>query len=388
MESRFCLPNYKDGSIVNLMSSIGGAFGWKSGYKELKGFSSKEIKKYKNVVLIVVDGLGYEYLKEKGRGSFMNENLKGKMTSVFLPTTACAISSFLTGDAPQQHGYTGWHMNLKEIGVVVAILPFVPRVGGEVLSKQGVDVRKIFGSKSFCSRIKGKCFSINPGSVVNSDFSKYVSKGSKRLSYKSLNGFFRQIKKVIGGGGRKYVYAYWNEFDETAHDYGVGSKKTKKHFEKLDREIKKFAESIKVNDTLLIITADHGFIDTPLDRIIWLEKYPKLQECLTLPLCGEGRVAYCYVHPSKIKQFEKYVKGKLSRYCWLYGGEDLIKKNLFGLGKANPKLFDRVGDYVLVCKDNYIIKDKVGEEKKKPHVGHHGGISREEMLVPLVVIES
>jgi len=189
MKPKLRLPNYSGGSIVNLMSSIGGAFGWKSFYSNLDLLSPKEIKKYKNVVLIVVDGLGYEYLRENGNGSFLKENLKGFMTSVFLPTTSCVIPTFLTGEAPQQHAYTGWHMNLKEIGVVAAILPFVPRVGGEVLSKQGVDIRKIFDSKSFYSRIKSKCYSINPESVVNSDFSKYVSKDSKKLSYKGLNGF-------------------------------------------------------------------------------------------------------------------------------------------------------------------------------------------------------
>lgn len=115
-----------------------------------------------------------------------------------------------------------------------------------------------------------------------------------------------------------------------------------------------------------------------------------MEECLSLPLCGEGRSVYCYIHPSKVNQFERYVKNSLGRYCWIYKSEYLIKKNFFGLFKPNPKLFDRVGDYILICKDNYIIKDKVsvGEEKKKPHIGHHGGASKEEMLVPLVVVKT
>src|SRR3989344_4941128 len=106
MKSKFCLPNYKNGSVVNLMSSIGRAFGWKSEYGELKNLTSKEIKKYKNVVLIIVDGLGYEYLMKQER-SFLKENLRGKMTSVFLPTTTSALTSILTGVAPQQHAFTG-----------------------------------------------------------------------------------------------------------------------------------------------------------------------------------------------------------------------------------------------------------------------------------------
>ena len=46
------LPNYEDGSIVNLMSSIKKSLGGKHPYKELKVLSSKDIKGSKNVVLL------------------------------------------------------------------------------------------------------------------------------------------------------------------------------------------------------------------------------------------------------------------------------------------------------------------------------------------------
>jgi hypothetical protein len=37
----------------------------------------------KNIVLLIVDGLGYEYLLNEGRGSVFCEYLTGQMTSVF-----------------------------------------------------------------------------------------------------------------------------------------------------------------------------------------------------------------------------------------------------------------------------------------------------------------
>ena len=58
-------PNYKDGSIVNLMSSILRHFGSKSKYKPLKIFPDDSLKNSKNIVLIVIDGLGFEFLKKK-----------------------------------------------------------------------------------------------------------------------------------------------------------------------------------------------------------------------------------------------------------------------------------------------------------------------------------
>jgi hypothetical protein len=38
-------------------------------------------------------------------------------------------------------------------------------------------------------------------------------------------------------------------------------------------------------------------------------------------------------------------------------------------------------------KDNYAIKDLVLGETRNEWIGHHGGMSEDEMFVPLVIIE-
>jgi len=382
------LPDYHGGSIVNLMSSIARAFGGKTPYQELKILSSKEIKKFRNVALVVIDGLGYEYLKDQVNKSKLNNYLRGSMTSVFLPTTACAVTTFLTGVAPQQHAFTGWFMLLKEIGIVSKILPFSPRFGGKPFSSEGFDIKKVLDQQAFFKRIKSRNYSINHRDIAYSDFTKRMSENSKILAYNSLNGFFSKIKKAIRSGKeKKYIYAYWPEFDSLSHKYGAYHKKSNRHFLEIDRKIDNLVKDLRGTNTLLIITADHGSITTPLTRIIKLEDHPKMNECLSLPLCGEGRVAYCYVHPDKTKQFEDYVNKNLNKYCYLFRSQELIDRHFFGLFSSNPKLRDKIGDYVLILKEDYIIKDKIKNEKKEPHIGHHGGVSREEMFVPLILIK-
>lgn len=378
-------PDYTN-SIVNLMSSIQGGFGKRSRYKELQQLPSKELKKSKNVVLMVFDGLGYEFLKRKE--SILAKNMRGKITSVFPPTTAAAITTFLTGTAPQQHAFTGWFMLLKELGIVSTILPFNPRIGGLSYTEQGIKVEQILGVPGLSQKIQECCYIIQPEKVVHSPFSKAVSKRARRIGYNTLNGFFRQIKKVIlSHHRRKYIYAYWPMFDSLAHKYGINSTKTEKHFNGIDRRMRKFVKSIAGSNTTLLVTADHGHIDTSEDRVIKLEDHPALKECLTLPLCGEPRTVYCYVHPSKKKQFESYVRTKLKRYCTLYKSHDLISNNYYGLFQPNPQLIERIGDYILIMKENYILKDRILSQKRHFHVGNHGGISKEEMFVPLVVVK-
>lgn len=44
-------------------------------------------------------------------------------------------------------------------------------------------------------------------------------------------------------------------------------------------------------------------------------------------------------------------------------------------------------DGSIVNKENYVIKDFILGEPEHFHIGYHGGVSQEEMFVPLVVIK-
>ena len=120
-------PDYEGGSIVNLMASIEAAFGRRASYPELRDLASDEIAGARNLCLLVIDGLGWRYLARALGGGALRRHARAAITSTFPTTTATAITTFMTGLAPQQHGLTGWHMYFRELGTVLAVLPFRPR---------------------------------------------------------------------------------------------------------------------------------------------------------------------------------------------------------------------------------------------------------------------
>lgn len=381
-------PNYQNGSIVNLMSSIKRVLGGKSKYKPLEFFDFSNISK-KNIVLIIIDGLGYNYLTKYGKDSFLYKNLKGKMTSVFPATTASAMTTFSTGLAPQQHALTGWFMYLKEIGAVSVILPFTSRAGDLKLTKGKIKYKDIYNEKSFFEDLKVNSISIKHKAYIDSEYSRLVDKGAKKFPFSNLNGFFRQINKSLNtDNNKKYILAYWAKLDSLCHEKGTDSKEAKKHLDELDKKVKFLAKSLKNKNTVIIISADHGLIDTKeKNKIIELKNHPRFVETLAMPLSGEPRVVYCYVKPLKIKEFKNYVKTEFKNACEIYKSDDLVKSNYFGLFEPNERLKDRIGDYVLIMKENYIMKDLVLGEDQNIFIGNHGGVSEEEMFVPLIVIE-
>jgi len=380
------LPNYKDGSIVNLMSSILKAYGFDSKYEPLKNFDSRELAESTNVVLMVIDGLGYEYLLEYGKDSIFNEHIKDKMTSVFPATTATGITTFVTGVAPQQHAITGWFMYLKEFGLVTAILPFTPRCGLSS-GQANMDPKMIFNQRSVSEKMNADSYYVIRADLVNSDYTRTTEGKSKGIPYTTLTEYFSKTRDVIlSNNNKKYIYAYWPELDSLAHKYGIKSARVFTHFQELNKGLISFLESIKGTNTTIIVTSDHGLIDTTNSRTIKLEEHPDFVDTLTLPLCGEPRVAYCYVRPSKVNKFEEYVRKNFKDCCKLYKAEELIRKNYFGLFEPNERLSERIGDYVLIMRENYVMKDIVQGEKVHYYTGNHGGVSEEEMFVPLIVI--
>jgi len=381
------LPDYKDGSIVNLMSSVMRAYGEKSIYAPLKTLDISMLRKSTNIVLLVIDGLGYEYLQQHGANSFLNEYLRERVTSVFPSTTATGITTFLTGLAPQQHAVTGWFMLVKELGVVARTLPFNPRFGGSAISTTGVDPKLVFGQEVLSARLKAESYYTIPQHLFESDFTTVTSTGAKKVSYNSPAECFQKITDIVKSSNkRKFIYAYLSEFDSLCHEFGTQSQEALQYFREVDHAIVAFHDALRRSNTTLLITSDHGLVDTEtLDRMS-LEEHPELAATLSLPLCGEPRVAYCYVHPAKVKKFRQYVDANLRDFCTMHSSHDLVRKHFFGLHEPNPKLYDRIGDYILIMKENYVLKDFVLCETRHFLKANHGGVSSKEMYVPLIII--
>jgi predicted AlkP superfamily pyrophosphatase or phosphodiesterase len=383
------LPNYRDSSIVNLMSSLLHAFEGTSDYAPLALLPASSLSDTRNVILMVFDGFGYEFLLKQESGSIFHKNLRGKMTSVFPSTTAAGVTTFLTGLAPQQHAVTGWFMHLKELGGVATTLRFRPRCCDASLRRDGVRPDILYGNYANSFRqIRRHTYSLQHKELSDTDYTTSMNPFSEKIPFTSFYGCLRQIQTIITSHDeRKFILAYWDGIDARSHDCGTESLEVIRHYYELAEGIASLVKALVDTDTTLIITADHGLIDTEPSKTIQVKHHPGLRETLILPLCGEPRVAYCYVRPSKIEQFEEYVEQHFTGMGELYRSEKLIHKGWFGLFEPDLRLSERIGDYVLIMRENYVIRDFLLGEEENFHKADHGGVSKEEMFVPLIVIQ-
>jgi len=386
-ERDFVIPDYQGGSIVNLMASIMECYGSKPLYVPLRSLAPEELQKYENIVLMIIDGLGQAFLSAYGQQSIFVKHQRDTISSVFPATTATAVTTFLTGLAPQQHAITGWFMYLKEMGVAAAILPFMARFGGGPFGKLGIMPKIIMDKTPMFDKIGADSYYVIHDDLVDSDYTRAFAGSAQPVGFQGLHDMLSRIQDIITSHHRKkYIYAYWPALDSVCHRHGTSSNEARQHFAELSKAIPEFVDSVKDTSTLLLITADHGLVDTPPAQTIKVSEHADFIDTLTLPICGEPRVAYCYVHPAKVERFESYVRTHFKDACVMHRAQGLIDMNYFGLFEPHPRLLERIGDYVLVMKDNYVMRDFVLGEKEFYFTGYHGGMSKAEMLVPLIVL--
>ena len=90
-------PDYSGAGLVNLIASLSQARGGPARHPPLEQLPPAELSAARNLVLLIVDGLGDLYLSRRGAGGELERRRRGAITSVFPSTTASAITTSYTG---------------------------------------------------------------------------------------------------------------------------------------------------------------------------------------------------------------------------------------------------------------------------------------------------
>ena len=382
-------PDYRGGGIVNLMSSLRRVFGAPDiPYPTLKPVDLLERLPGRSVVLLVIDGLGYHRLKDQRVAPCLDTQLACALTSVFPSTTASAITTYLTGLAPHQHGLVGWHTYFREIDQVFTPLPFIPREPGQCLPP-GVTPETLFDHRPLFCQIDAPTHSVSPAAIADSAYNRFHCGPASIHPYATVAELFDALTTICRQTTEPALtYAYYPEIDFLSHVHGSCSEEVDQNLRLFDAAFETFLSSIANTNTTVLTTADHGFVDPGAEQKLDLADYPDIERTLAKPLCGEPRVAYCYVKAGQQERFETLVADQLADKVAIFPSEQLVREEYFGMGEAHPDLHRRTGDFTLLMKSEHMLKDWLPGEKRFDFCGVHGGVSDNEMLVPLCITET
>jgi len=177
-----------------------------------EGWIPDRVLDAEQVVLLVIDGLGWNQLVErKALAPTLASSPGQPITTVAPTTTSAALTSITTGAPPGEHGLVGYRV----------------RTGGETLnalrwSTENGDARdRIIPSElqvlpSFGTR--------NPVVVTKSEFRRsgftmaHLAGGRFR-GYGTIATMVHEIRTAVSDGER-FVYAYYDGLDRVGHERG------------------------------------------------------------------------------------------------------------------------------------------------------------------------
>lgn len=383
LKENLIMPNYEN-CILSTITSILKYYNVATKHKSSEKID--EILKqrdYKNVILLILDGLGEHILNEISPSGYLKSNQIDCVTSVYPSTTTAALTTYYSGKPPYETAWIAWSQYFKEYGRAIDMFSHNESYMREPLKKPLIDVFKtIVNYETIFEQIEKaskdvKAYELEP---------KYAERRAKRsINADNLDELIMNIQDLCSNPDKKFILAYSDNPDGLLHKYGVKSNEVKEFLIDAENKIRKMCNGFN-NDTLLIITADHGHKD--IEKAYTLLDYPEILECLIMPASLESRVLTFWVKEDMREIFVERFNRIFENEFWLMTKDEFLNKYHFlGYGKKHYKIDDFIGNYVALSISGSIIRLETFLAEGKPvKKSTHCGLTKEEMEVPLIII--
>lgn len=381
MEKSIILPNYEH-CILNLITSILKNYNVETKHKSLESMDNILNNKYKNVVFIILDGMGEHILEKVSPTGYFRKKEIDCITSVYPSTTTAALTAYYSGKPPYETGWIAWSQYFKEYGRDIDMLSHRESYTSRDLKNARINVfDTIVKYKSVFEQIEEALPNIKAYEITPS----YSDKRAKRsIRADSIDEIIMNIETLCKNPDEKFILAYCDNPDGLLHKFGTDSEEVKEFIENTERKIEDMCKNL-TEDTVVIISADHGHKD--INKAYSILDYPEIQKCLISLPSLESRVVTFWVKEDMKEEFVKNFNKNFENDFWLMTKEEFLEKNMLGFGKKHPKIDDFIGNYIALSISDSIIKlETYLTEGKKIKKSTHCGLTKEEMEVPVIII--
>lgn len=374
-------PRYGTASLADVLPSAIAAVGL--GGDDVLGLPTSDA-----VVVFVVDGLGAQQLREhRDVAPFLAAHLDRTIDAVFPSTTATSLASIGTGLPPGQHGLTGYAVAHPGHDHPLSLLTW--RIG---LRGGGFDVRDQVVPEEYqpaptaFERADG--LGANVAVVVHPDFTRSGLtraglRGGTRVEAVGLQATVEAAVAATRGRGPTLVYAHHPDVDTMGHVSGAGSEEWATALAAVDAEVARIAELLP-RGTTLVVTADHGMVTVPDEEVVELADRPELTAGVRV-VAGEPRVRQLWVEEGARDDVLAAWSEALEGRAVVTTREDAIAAGWFGV--VADHVVDRIGEVLVVVTRGSVAHREVDPMEGRLR-GQHGGLSREELEVPLIAVRS
>lgn len=327
-----------------------------------------EVRAARQVVLLVLDGLGWLQLETRRHLAPCLAAMSAQMITTVAPsTTATALTSITTGLTPGEHGIIGYRMDLS--GSILNSLRWGTDDG---------DARRRFPpdqTQPFAPFLGHDVPVVSRTELEGTGFSGAHLAGTRHRGWRTPSSLVVEVQRLLAEGER-FVYAYYDGIDKIAHERGFGA-----HYDAelrfVDRLVADLLDALPAGCALLI-TADHGQVEVG-DRLV--EPDADMMR-LVHHQSGEGRFRWLHARRGAADELAAAARERHGDVAWIVTRDEVIDEGWFGPAVSAP-IATRAGDVALVARDDIAFHDPA-DSGPFSLVCRHGSLTAAEMYVPLL----
>jgi Type I phosphodiesterase / nucleotide pyrophosphatase len=357
------VPDYAGPCLTNLVPSLLGP----GGTADLPAWFPEPARGARQVVLFVLDGLGWDQLLERSALAPTLAGMSGGPIDAVAPTTtATSLTSIATGLTPGEHGVVGYRMAMH--GEVLNVLRWSTPNGDarRRMVPDEVQPRRPFLGSSVPVVAKTE--------FVGSGFTMAHLAGVRHVGWRLPSSLAVEVGALLRDGER-FVYAYYDGVDKVAHEYGLG-----RHYDAelraTDRLVSDMVDVLPPG-AVLLVTADHGQVDVPAT----LPLASEVIQCTRL-LSGEGRFRWLHARPGRETDLLDAATAAHGTQAWVVTLEQVLDGGWLG-PRVTSAARSRLGDVAVVAHDPVSFDDPADTGAIVLRC-RHGSLTAAEVRVPLL----
>lgn len=403
MNPTFVKPRYDEHGFANLPALITSLLGGPKARSPFDGLAET----YDNVVLFFIDGFGWRFIERFGDAPllqrFHRDGQVAKLTSLFPSTTSAHVPFIHSGQPMGESGLHEWNYYepLLDAMIVPLLFSFTGTAERDQLKATGINPKSLYPPRSIYRRLKGlgvKSQVFQHREYTPSTYSNIAFDGANIRGFKTLPESMVNIRQALTEAkGKNYTFFYYDKIDSINHEYGPDSPQA-------DAEVDAFLTLVERNffaknltsagKTLLLLTADHGQSEVSPKTTVYLNRaFPGFEKFIKTTASGQllvpggsCRDMFLYIKDELLDEAQALLSEGLAGKADVVRTSDLIEAGYFG-PQVTPRLRERMGNLVIL---SYRYESVWWYEKGKfeqKYYGHHGGLTPQEMEIPLLALE-
>jgi hypothetical protein len=368
------IPAYGTGALSDVTPAAAAALGV-PGFRDVLGLPAA-----RHVVLLLVDGLGWELLRGHEADAPFLAGLAGRpVTAGFPSTTATSLASVGTGLPPGGHGLVGMAFEVADPTGPAVLHPLSWRDHGTDLRERFVP-EDVQPEPTVFARMAAAGVGVRtvlPALFLGSGLTRAALRGGEAVGIRAL-GDLAAAATAAPEADRTFRYAYHGDLDLLGHVYGPGSDEWRFQLGQVDQLARSIADRLPAGG-LLLVTADHGMVAAAEADRVDVEDDPALTAGVRL-VAGEPRARHVYARPGAAADVRAAWAGTLGARAEVLTRDEAVAAGWFG--PVPRRVAPRIGDVVAVPTGTTVLVRPTAEPTMTTLTGHHGALTPAELLIP------